>query len=43
MEREQMLLAKQHVMFAFRSLKFMPSPYQAEDSNRCTQHGNAQA
>lgn len=27
-------LAKQHVLFALRSLKFLPTPYQAEDSNR---------
>lgn len=29
------LLSKQHIMFAFRSLKFLPTPYQAEDNNRC--------
>ncbi|BGP15903.1 geranylgeranyl transferase type-1 subunit beta [Rhodosporidiobolus nylandii] len=29
-------LAKQHVLFALRHAKFLPTPYQAEDSNRMT-------
>lgn len=31
----QDLLAKQHILFAFRCLKFLPTPYQDQDSNRC--------
>lgn len=27
-------LARQHVMFALRSLKFLPTPYQEQDSSR---------
>ena len=27
-------LTRQHILFALRCLKFLPSPYQAEDSNR---------
>ncbi|GAA6049663.1 hypothetical protein JCM3770_005059 [Rhodotorula araucariae] len=29
-------LAKQHVLFALRSAKYLPTPYQAEDNNRMT-------
>ncbi|GAA5908245.1 hypothetical protein JCM6882_006780 [Rhodosporidiobolus microsporus] len=29
-------LAKQHTLFALRHAKFLPTPYQAEDSNRMT-------
>ncbi|POY71800.1 hypothetical protein BMF94_5161 [Rhodotorula taiwanensis] len=29
-------LAKQHVLFALRHAKFLPTPYQAEDNNRMT-------
>lgn len=28
-------LTRQHILFALRCLKFLPTPYQAEDSNRC--------
>lgn len=33
-DAEQELLAQRHAMFAFRSLKFLPTPYQAEDNQR---------
>ncbi|BGP39874.1 geranylgeranyl transferase type-1 subunit beta [Rhodotorula kratochvilovae] len=29
-------LAKQHVLFALRNAKYLPTPYQAEDNNRMT-------
>lgn len=32
------LLTRRHALFAFRSLKFLPTPYQAEDSNRLAIH-----
>lgn len=31
---EPELLTRKHILFLVRSLKFLPTPYQAEDSNR---------
>ena len=29
------VLAKQHILFSLRHAKYLPTPYQAEDNNRC--------
>ncbi|KAM0752206.1 terpenoid cyclases/Protein prenyltransferase [Meredithblackwellia eburnea MCA 4105] len=33
---EHEFLVRQHIMFAYRSARYLPTPYQAEDSNRLT-------